>query len=301
MEQVLPTQLVRYLEDRFPGCYSALDGLRLGKSWPGSSEVSNMLAEQYRVDVATASYFAPALCACAVWNCYRRIYAFQEPLANTLCGGEAVPPLTFPVDPLQYLPLPGIYVQAPNSICAGIHGFFAWICDSPSGDSVLQLLFLNSDGLGFTPGSISLQPGVSLCDSLPPAEEHLYPLLFAASKGEEGALRVILQQLPIHSPFPNVIHNLTVRAAQLLLYLVSADPDIEQEYDSSETVHVGRKISASLQKGASRRSHIRQGHWHKYWYGPKNGERHLIPKWIPPVIVGSSPQIHAPVSIQNID
>lgn len=301
MENDFPIRLIRYLESRFPGCYGAVDGLRVGKSWPGVSEVTELLIQQYRLDLVAAAYYAPALCACSVWNCYKRIYTFQEPLAQTLCGGvDAGSALSFPVDSLQYLSLPGIYVQSPNMICPGIHGFFAWTRQLPQGSSTLELLFLHEDGLGFTPGSIDLVPGTSLSESLPESEKVLYPLLMAAAHGEEGALRLMLQKLPVHTPYPNVIHNLTVRAAQLLFYLVSANADITMDADISKPVAVGKAISKNLQQASARKSHVRQGHWHKYWYGPKNGERRLLPKWIPPVIVGESRELSVKLTTHNL-
>ena len=37
---------------------------------------------------------------------------------------------------------------------------------------------------------------------------------------------------------------------------------------------------------SSPRPHIRRAHWHSYWIGPKDGERKVILKWLPPVLVG---------------
>lgn len=36
---------------------------------------------------------------------------------------------------------------------------------------------------------------------------------------------------------------------------------------------------------ASLRPHIRRGHWHGFWHGPKKGERHLKLQWLPPIPV----------------
>lgn len=35
------------------------------------------------------------------------------------------------------------------------------------------------------------------------------------------------------------------------------------------------------------RPHIRRGHWHHFWRGPRQGERELVVKWLPPVAVNA--------------
>jgi hypothetical protein len=40
---------------------------------------------------------------------------------------------------------------------------------------------------------------------------------------------------------------------------------------------------------ASPAAHLRRAHWHHYWVGPRNGERRLELRWIPPVAVGALP------------
>ena len=36
---------------------------------------------------------------------------------------------------------------------------------------------------------------------------------------------------------------------------------------------------------ASPRPHIRRGHWHGFWHGPRDGERKLKLRWLPPIAV----------------
>lgn len=278
--------LVRSLEKRFPGCYSMIDSLRSGRSWPSPESVVRCLAQRYGLDLIAAAYYAPAVCACAVWLCYKRIYQFEAPLARTLCCTDSgLLPLSFPVDPLQYLPVSGIYIQAPDCVCPDIHGFFCWLSEPEEKPKELYFLFLFRNSMGFIPGFLPLKSGAVLSDSLPDTACLLYPQLYAALQGQEEAEKVVLQQLPLIGPYSNIIHNCTVRSVQLLLYLVSSDADMQIQDDENAPISVGKNISCKLQC-TQRRSHIRQGHWHKYWYGPKSGERRLIPKWIPPMIVG---------------
>ena len=41
------------------------------------------------------------------------------------------------------------------------------------------------------------------------------------------------------------------------------------------------------QKHAAPRPHIRRAHWHAYWTGPRQGQRKIILKWLPPVPIGT--------------
>lgn len=46
---------------------------------------------------------------------------------------------------------------------------------------------------------------------------------------------------------------------------------------------------------ASPRPHIRRAHWHSFWLGPRDGERQLVARWLPPIAVGRGdlvPTIH---------
>ncbi|QZE56106.1 hypothetical protein pEaSNUABM52_00248 [Erwinia phage pEp_SNUABM_52] len=38
-------------------------------------------------------------------------------------------------------------------------------------------------------------------------------------------------------------------------------------------------------KSQGRRAHIRRGHYHNYWYGPRTGDRQLKSRWVPPCVV----------------
>lgn len=40
--------------------------------------------------------------------------------------------------------------------------------------------------------------------------------------------------------------------------------------------------------GGSRRAHIRRGHWHSYWLGPRGSKQTYIMHWLPPIIVSGS-------------
>jgi hypothetical protein len=65
---------------------------------------------------------------------------------------------------------------------------------------------------------------------------------------------------------------------------------------------VGERIGATLRRGgmgrnsdaaggagprAAPRPHIRSAHWHGFWSGPRDGERTLLLRWLPPILVNA--------------
>lgn len=104
----------------------------------------------------------------------------------------------------------------------------------------------------------------------------------------------------------------TELVANGVAYLCSANADIVTSYKpqkglkrnnakrrSQATWHdVGYRIGSELRSyrrsssersehmGGTVRPHMRRAHWHHYWTGPRNGERKLVLKWLPPTMVG---------------
>ena len=98
-----------------------------------------------------------------------------------------------------------------------------------------------------------------------------------------------------------------------LAYLCSANSDIAAVYSptaekrrnnakrrSQATWHeVGYRIGAELRNynrtkhkrgektGRTVRPHMRRAHWHRFWVGPRDGDRRLVLKWLAPTMVGT--------------
>lgn len=95
-------------------------------------------------------------------------------------------------------------------------------------------------------------------------------------------------------------------------YLCSVNADIATSYvpqkglrknnakrrSMAEWHDVGYRIGAELRtyrrtlserrehQGGTVRPHMRRAHWHRYWTGPKKGDRKLVLKWLAPTMVG---------------
>ena len=285
-----PSELVSLMAFRYRGCFSRLDGMRGKQKYPTTHQAERLLVESYCAEFSSAALSAPALCAGAIWNLYKRSFVFHEVLAGFLMqtAENLEPDIVLPTEGLTHLPVPCVYVQAPGIIAEGIDGFYAWSEDGEI--PVLRLLFV-FDGLDLMLPSYLYIKEAQLSDCLPDAKALTESLIWAAYHGCDRALSLLSGEPNVPGKLGGLFQNLTLRAVQLLLYLVSMDADIEDnsppQGDTKHTVSVGEKIGERLKAVASqKRSHIRQGHWHKYWVGPKAGERRQVAKWIEPVIVG---------------
>lgn len=99
-------------------------------------------------------------------------------------------------------------------------------------------------------------------------------------------------------------------AVAAMLYTLSDQPDMARVSAPRQAgsgrisnakfsmVDVGIRIGAALRNsrslaskspstglGASKAPHIRRGHWHRFWTGPRDGERKVILRWLPPIPV----------------
>lgn len=52
-----------------------------------------------------------------------------------------------------------------------------------------------------------------------------------------------------------------------------------------EAVEAAKRETAT---GGARRAHIRRGHWHSYWTGPRGSKQTYIMHWLPPIIVSGT-------------
>jgi hypothetical protein len=143
-----------------------------------------------------------------------------------------------------------------------------------------------------------------------------------ASRQAEGFIDILP---PNWSEYQDVARGLSGQVARLislLLYLCLDEPEIENVVtpdirptkprpkktkkgvkifpaSGTKTWNVGRDTGNMLRQSVkdqeydvtgkpterSVRSHIRRGHWHGYWTGPRKGERRFVYHWIHPLLV----------------
>lgn len=69
-------------------------------------------------------------------------------------------------------------------------------------------------------------------------------------------------------------------------------PDRVRIWDVGTQIGIKLRTAKSLDKNGKHGVHIRRGHWHLYWTGPRNGKRGYVFHWIHITLVGMADNYH---------
>ena len=243
------------------------------------------------------------------WRYSRSVYRFDpdiyRELISTPFSGD------IPTEVLLRIPEWSIFVEMQEE---SVNGFFASLnlrrkaADAPF-EAVLLFVFCTEDGL--VPFDIKLSDGtienafsknMARCETFGSNTGNWVGQFFSEHFGDD--------------------FSLLKKALSLVLYICSDEaeirdrdvPDWEPSFprpkitkgverlfpaDRNRIVDVGRELGAMLREGATHgepgaptgrtvRPHLRRGHWHGYWTGPRKENRDLqkfVLKWLPPIYV----------------
>lgn len=254
---------------------------------------------QYMPDVG-------ALAAIGTWRYTQGVYRVDQDVLSALRESHISGDL--PSDLFELLPEWCVYVETTGCSWFGEHvsGFWAHLeYDVQTNTKELRFIF-NRDTYA-TPfsvhlGSWSLREAIdrSFAEANKQAKMNGYPV-------DESI-----------DSFPGLVSEIE-SFVSILLYLCSEEPEIDNEREPGTAPHrthpektkkgikifpptksrvwtVGaktgsllrqaREASESEESGRSVRAHIRRGHWHGFWLGPRTGQRTFKYHWIPPLLVG---------------
>ena len=261
-------------------------------------------------DRFSAAGKASELAAAYGWSKNRVVYYFDPTLAAELCAqaDDLSDTDVLPAEPPTHLPYPCVYIASNGSV-AGEEGFFAWVEDDTQAHRT-ELRALLYTGTGTVPLILHLLPGATIGECV---QDTLSESLKNCGASQlDDVLREASQKTSAAM----------LRAIQLLLYLVSQDADIQppprkprqkksksksapKKRDATE-ITVGVRVGAAFRAarraesaggtdstdrakpsgtGTPRAPHMRRGHWHHFWTGPKSGQRSLIVRWVAPIAV----------------
>lgn len=262
---------------------------------------------------------AQVIAVLAPWRLSKEVFVIDKGL-ETLLTQQASEDITIPSHILLQLPYPCFYVQTSLLQYMGktLHGFFVNLeYDVNNDDKELRFLFV-TDSNSFFAHPIHIDENdieTSLNHTLSEAQQS------AKEIGPEASHMLMKTQTSSHLKELKTLLN---SALEIVLYLCSVNAEIEENPEKAKKtkrnpsnikdrfaeirqwdvgVRIGnalrtalhRKTSdsneetaASTNTHASPRTHMRRGHWHNYWTGPKSGTRKLVLKWTAPTIVGAA-------------
>lgn len=321
MQEILrPKQILKDISHRWPQAWQQVKHFRAGKGkdlpdWPdwcyipiaAGMAIATQGAEiKSREDVIALGLSPAIITAAAAWRVSQGVYRFDADLYNSL----VTQPLddNLPCEALHRLPEWCVYVETfPGQTFCGepFSGFWAHLeQDQNDGREELRFVLMMDDGSN---APVPIHLGEWTLD------EGLQRMVEEADK----------QVSPIVPGFkhPKPLVEEIAPLAQLVLYLCADNSDMSQVKHPNKRVRmsgqvdvprqerywtVGERIGAAIRKyrnesgaesekeyeyvpdsiHARPRPHLRRAHWHHFWTGPRQGERKLILRWLPPIPVG---------------
>ena len=250
------------------------------------------------------------ICVFGTWRYLQNIYKFDDYLFNDIINTELKGDI--PIDVLKRLPDYCVYIETNNKIEDWQDGFFAYF-NGPSEDSL---------NFAFHVVSHKFKVSLPYFEFSVSTKQTLAQALYALQQiTEEQAGNYGIDKNKLQNLIYNRENFSTVqKMLSLTLYLCSDKPDICNPREPGTSPHrpepkkvkggmklfpaqkptiweVGRNIGQALRNAArqpveyqggthaSPKAHIRRGHWHGYWTGPRTGKREFTLKWLHPMLV----------------
>ena len=248
------------------------------------------------------------LAALGTWRYSQGIYRLDTDLQAAL--GETIIIGDMPSEVLFRLPEWCVYIETPGRTWLGdtLYGYWAHLeHDVNSGRAELRLVLDTEQQLIPVPVHIGQWTVTEAIDRMVGESKRQADLnnLVKPPLSMDNVAAVATEINPLIS---------------LLLYLCSEEPDIDDERQPGESPHrakpkkvkggwrlfpaekpriwtVGSKIgeqlrqvnsSVSSETGRTVKVHLRKGHWHGFWTGPRTEKQKFIYKWVMPMIVGGT-------------
>jgi len=261
--------------------------------------------------------------ALAAWRVGQGIYRFDPTVFE--CVWDT--PLTgnLPVDVLYYLPEYCVYIETPGKKLGKttLHGFFAHLEDDVSkGHHELRILLDLESGL--VSQHVHLVKGASLETCLYEGLREGHVIAQSMGLGDLGKeVEEIFSDLfrslagafsEELSPVVSLLIYLCQTSAEIRDNSGSARPPIKPKSKKTKkgfrvfppqkptTWDVGFRTGPALRLALEKHSarvaeaggtgravapHLRRGHYHHYWTGPKSGPRKLVVHWLHPILVAA--------------
>lgn len=328
MSECPPLQAVRKFGKKYPTVWDDIDDLvhasrngEVDAEWDFDlcyAPVSAAIAAMTRcVPILEAAGLASFAAALAAWRRNKLIYQFDEYLADELV--ETASDLVIPIDILEQLPAPCIFVSLQNcpqpDNAKPYAGFFVHIeHDVKTHEKELRMHHINTDGEYLTQCIVHLIPGGTINDGIDEA-------IKTVNTSNANVLSILPDDLkPNASDYLDETREFAVDFVQLVLYICAENADITENESQAKIYRkptrtldkfreirqwdVGVKVSNALraaerqqqsreaeprqyaERKYKNRPHVRRAHWHHFWTGSGDNKK-LILRWVNTSVINS--------------
>ncbi len=258
---------------------------------------------------------AQAIFALAPWRLSKEVYVIDEDLKDLLFEQDGE--LDVPDEILLQLPYPCFYVELPNTYYRTdkIHGFFVTLeYDVTNGDKELKPVFLTNDGDIFSYsihiGAKTIEESVDMLDKQAlentNGDKELKRLALKAMQ-DSAETKIFLKQI-LQVILYILAQNAEIAPNSEQSFITKRGKTVKDKYSEIRKWDVGVRIGAAIRQQKTKersrqkeykesehqspRPHMRRGHWHHFWTGPKAQpeERKLILKWLSPMAIAANPE-----------
>ena len=282
----------------------------------------NKLPIDIRMEITS---IAQAIFALAPWRLSKEVYVIDEDLKDLLFEQDGE--LDVPNEILLQLPYPCFYVELPNTYYRAdkIHGFFVTLeYDVIKGDKELKPVFLtdNGDIFGYSihVGAKTIEESVDMLDKQAlentNGDKELKRLALRAMQ-DSAETKIFLKQI-LQVILYILAQNAEITPSSEQSFITKRGKTLKDKYSEIRKWDVGIRVGAAIRQQKIRkqsewpernqsghnspRPHMRRGHWHHFWTGPKTQpeERKLILKWLSPMTVAANPD-DAPIVLHKVE
>jgi hypothetical protein len=272
------------------------------------------------------SWLTPAI----AWRPYKQIYTFSKEIMDVLIEQKDAK-MDIPVQILKNLPYPCAYFDVPFE--ENLLGFFVHYDVREEGKLYLAMEFiskLRNGEIGYN-GYLELQikENTTIEDEIKRFSARIWdtlPTHFMSVYGKDGT--------PSYAEQTKRTMNRASTAIQFILYICSKNAEIKPDertkatpkpaksrrikdtYKEIRKSNCGQEFAVNVRRmtdhnknisipnpeahGTRKSPHIRRGHWHHYWTGPRTGERTLILNWIAPVFIHPESELNPTANVIDI-
>lgn len=331
-EIYLPLLMLKKISEQYPKAWDQMEMFhsengspQLG-SWPNwcyapMSAALAVASEGYDlnklpIDIRMAMIsVAQAIFAIAPWRLSKEVYVIDEDLKDLLFEQDGE--LDVPDEVLLQLPYPCFYVELPNTYYRAdkIHGFFVTLeYDVNNGDKELKPVFLTDDGNIFSYsihiGAKTIEESVDMLDKQAlentNGDKELKRLALKAMQ-DSAETKIFLKQI-LQVILYILAQNAEITPSSEQSFITKRGKTVKDKYSEIRKWDVGIRVGAAIRQQKAKeqsrekeykesehqspRPHMRRGHWHHFWTGPKAQpeERKLILKWLSPMAIASNPE-----------
>lgn len=331
-ETYLPLEILKKITEQYPKAWEQMamfhseNGSPELGSWPEwcYAPMSAALAvaskgydlNKLPIDIRMAmTSVAQAIFAMAPWRLSKEVYVIDEDLKDLLFeqNGE----LDVPDEILLQIPYPCFYVELPNTYYRAdkIHGFFVTLeYDVTNGDKELKPVFLTDDGDIFSYsihiGAKTIEESVDMLDKQAlentNGDKELKCLALRAMQ-DSAETKIFLKQI-LQVILYILAQNAEITPSSEQSFITKRGKTVKDKYSEIRKWDVGIRVGAAIRQQKAKeqskkkeykefehqspRPHMRRGHWHHFWTGPKTQpeERKLILKWLSPMAIAANPE-----------